>query len=227
MQREFHRAHIEHGSERPLPAYQILCSKCGATERIVTNTWGGAMAPEKLASRFRSKGWTVGRKETHDLCPTCTAKRRGPKEMKIRMEKQALRVVSNNPKEETVSNIAVIVEPPRVMSKEDRRLVFAKIEEHYLDKAYEEGWNDKRVASDLGVPVAWVTTMRDENFGPEGLNAEQQILVDEARKLIAKLELEANILNGHINEGSKVRDLLLDRAKEMTDKLGKIIGGMK
>lgn len=188
------------------------------------------MAPEKLAARFRSKNWTVGRKESHDLCPTCTAKRRGPKEMKNRMERNALKYSPSTPNvvslvKETPAMTPVIVEPPRVMSKEDRRLVFAKIEEHYLDRAYEEGWNDKRVAADLGVPVAWVSTMRDENFGPEGLSAEQQVIVTEAKRLLDKLKLEANIIDAHLREGQKARDALLKQVDEITMKLAKIESG--
>lgn len=80
---------------------------------------------------------------------------------------------------------AIKADPPRQMTKEDRRLIFAKIDEVYLDesKGYSTGWSDKNVASDLGVPQAWVKTIREENFGSEGANEDVKALIAEAREI--------------------------------------------
>lgn len=58
---------------------------------------------------------------------------------------------------------------PPEMTKEDRRIIFAEIDTHYLDETtgYATDYNDKRIADGLKVPLAWVRTIRDENFGPE------------------------------------------------------------
>ena len=58
---------------------------------------------------------------------------------------------------------------PQEMTKEDRRIIFAEIDMHYLDetRGYEAAYDDKRVAEGLKVPMAWVRTIREDNFGPE------------------------------------------------------------
>lgn len=85
--------------------------------------------------------------------------------------------------------------PPREMSREDRRLIFAKLEEVYIDErvGYTANWNDQRVADDMAVPRAWVEEIRDQNFGPQ--KAEQ------SAEIIA--------LNGRL-------DTLTERAKELS-----------
>ena len=72
---------------------------------------------------------------------------------------------------------------PRTMSRDDRRIIFGKLETCWSDekKTYDQGWTDERVAKDLGVPRAWVSTVRDENFGPvanvdlDALNRENEL----------------------------------------------------
>lgn len=53
MIREFQRSSAQHGSERPVPAYQIMCCKCGAVDRITCNGFGGSLQPEKLANKLQ------------------------------------------------------------------------------------------------------------------------------------------------------------------------------
>lgn len=116
----------------------------------------------------------------------------------------------------------IVAEPPRDLNKEDRRLIFAKIDEVYLDKSYSKDWTDKKVAIDLGVPVAWVARIREENFGPEGIGDEQIKMMAEAREVAKKLTLEYQILDGHIKEGEKVRTELMTRANAIIGKLSEI-----
>lgn len=86
-------------------------------------------------------------------------------------------------------------QPPRQMSREDRRLIFAKLEEVYVDEGtgYTKGWHDERVAQDMAVPRSWVEVIREENFGP--IKAEQNPEV--AGIKIAVEEIERVI--GHAN----------------------------
>jgi hypothetical protein len=74
----------------------------------------------------------------------------------------------------------------RSMGREDRRVIWAKLEEVYADEAtgYKPGWSDGRVARDLNVPLSWVTVVRDENFGALPDNPEIRIIVEEARVLL-------------------------------------------
>ena len=82
--------------------------------------------------------------------------------------------------------------PVSTMTKEDRRIIFSEIDSHYLDekRGYDKEWNDERIATGLRIPLDWVSTIRDDNFGPEKgdtLDAEVEALrapSAEAQKLI-------------------------------------------
>jgi len=81
---------------------------------------------------------------------------------------------------------------PQEMTKEDRRIIFAEIDMHYLDetRGYEAQYDDKRVAEGLKVPMAWVRTIREDNFGPERGEA----INDEIAKMVAaKEEIDKSI----------------------------------
>ena len=82
---------------------------------------------------------------------------------------------------------AAAVDPPRPMAFEDRRIIFEKLNEVYVDPnvGYADEWTDKRVADDLGVPLAWVTKIRAENFGPHGSNKAIDQVVAKAEAIIA------------------------------------------
>ena len=89
-------------------------------------------------------------------------------------------------KDETMAdNVTTLhADAPREMKRSDRQVIFNKLQDVYPkeDVGYAEGWDDDRVAKDLGVPRAWVTTIREENFGP---------IVDEAAKARA-VEVQAH-----------------------------------
>lgn len=76
----------------------------------------------------------------------------------------------------TTSHIppAVSETPPTEPTRADKRLIFAKLEEVYVDESagYKTPWTDAAVAKDLGVPMAWVASVREENFGPANDNGE-------------------------------------------------------
>lgn len=88
---------------------------------------------------------------------------------------------------------AVKADPPREMSRDDRRIIFAKIDEIYVGNGYQAPWTDTAVAKDLGVPAAWVAKVRDEMFGPEGSNPE----IDNFLKELAGLRKAGNEMNDH------------------------------
>ncbi|MCR6673294.1 hypothetical protein [Devosia ginsengisoli] len=68
--------------------------------------------------------------------------------------------------------------PPRQMSREDRRLIFAKLEEVYIDEksGYSAGWNDDAVAKDMACPRAWVEEIREQNFGPQKSDQSAEVI---------------------------------------------------
>jgi hypothetical protein len=76
------------------------------------------------------------------------------------------------------------------MSRDDRRIIFARLNDVYVNErtGYSEQWTDKRVAEDLGVPRAWVSEVRDRDFGPDH-NAEFTEQVGVAKEVIAQVKL--------------------------------------
>lgn len=107
------------------------------------------------------------------------------------------------PKPDQTSNkepVAMNFDPklPPEMTKEDRRIIFADIDMRYIDesKGYDSGYDDKRIAEGLNVPLAWVRTIREENFGPEKgskVNADAEVAVlkkaiEDAKKVLKDTE---------------------------------------
>lgn len=93
--------------------------------------------------------------------------------------------------------------PASTMTKEDRRIIFSEIDNHYLDekRGYDKDWNDERIATGLRIPLDWVSTIRDDNFGPEkgdtidaeieklkAASAEAQKLIDTMRAVWKEMD---------------------------------------
>lgn len=144
------------------PGYLIRCRQCNQSEVIPNATHSGSLPPEVTAKKFAQKGWRVGHRVRDDLCPSCLAKELELKKKKVQ------------PKEEPQQKIEMEIDtvkadaPPEI-TKEDRRIIFAEIDSHYIDemRGYDNGWNDTRIAEGLKVPLAWVRGIREDNFGPE------------------------------------------------------------
>ena len=80
---------------------------------------------------------------------------------------------------------APVPDKPRQLTKEDRRIIFSKLNEVYVDErtGYSASWTDGSVATNLGVPTEWVKQIRDENFGPLAINPEVLALINECRQI--------------------------------------------
>lgn len=171
------------GSRR---GYSIVCQSCGTVKTFKGQDMGERLASEQIPKKLRAAGWDVGRRDGEDTCPDCVDKQRKSR------QRAALTVVP--PQEETptmtVSTPKLVAETPRDMTRDERRLIFGKLDEVFLDekRGYDDGWSDKRVADDLGVPRAWVAKIRDENFGPVNTSPEAAALVKEAKHLLAKAD---------------------------------------
>lgn len=170
--------------QRAVPGYQITCSECGAVEKITANTFGGSMAPEGIAQRFRNKGWKISTKGNRDICPACAGNQASHHNKPEPAIEQTSNIVSIN-SAMTKAPITEI-EQPREMTRADRRVIFAKLEDVYIDEkhGYDAGWGDARVAKDLGVPQDWVRQIREENFGVENSNPEADALLRQARGIL-------------------------------------------
>ncbi|MGV2109076.1 hypothetical protein ACQZ4X_23755 [Agrobacterium vitis] len=133
-------------------AMKITCGCCASVayfpQQNVTNQYVAIAAIQ----HFQTKGWVIGRSPKEDFCPKHAnpSKRKGATIM--------------------AENTAPVADKPRDMSREDRAIIFDKLNEVYGKDAYKAPWTDSMVAKDLGVPRDWVSVTRDAMFGPAGSN---------------------------------------------------------
>jgi hypothetical protein len=141
-----------------------------------------------IARKLEQKGWRIGKSRTSHRCPKCfnAAKMSATNksEEKIVANKKEMLTSTSS------SALQVVQENSRVMTREDRRIVFEKLNEVYVsDKVgYDKGWTDEKVATDLGVPRAWVRLIREENFGDEVGNEEIRQLLQEGQTYLDKIK---------------------------------------
>ena len=111
--------------------------------------------------------------------------------------------------------------PPgvRQMQRDDRRIIFEKLNEVYLDEkqGYASPWTDDKVSKDLGVPRAWVSNVREEMFGPIATNSS----IEEALKAVREVTVE---IAKHREQGEKLAMAANSLLKQM-DTIIKAVGG--
>lgn len=214
---------------------RIWCSRCSANE--VIRIHGGVQTTQQgIAEKlFRQRGWSIGRRRKSDVCPHCVqrerderAAKRLPTETNIIELKPIVTEEKPMPVAPVqISPAQIAAAPPREMSRTDKRIIFNKLEEVYVDEnvGYGAGWNDQKVATDLGVPLDWVRTLRDENFGPEGHSPEARIVFDETRKMIDELRSEREKLMVKANELTATAAKLALEADRLDRKLTQIEKG--
>lgn len=197
---------------------KITCATCGIEEIITTTNINAARAPDFIRKRFLAKGWTVGKFRDADHCPSCTGrninKSSEPTESDVKKPTLGL----------PGTPVLTVVPPTPAMSIDDKRVIFAKLDAVYIDgeKGYSDGWDDARVAVDLGCNKDWVTAVRTENFGkletlvkpPSALEIEVQHLRDE----VVMVREEALSLRGMLAEQAKANRTVMESArKAVTD----------
>lgn len=179
---------------RPTRGYKITC-KCGKIEKTHFNSLhgkaetGDERTGPMVSRKFTDMGWRVGATPGKHRCPACI-KAETPAKLG-----DVIRQLLAKLKEPTVP-IPDLTPAPREMSREDRRLIFEKLNEVYGDEktGYIAPWTDKQVAEDMGVPRAWVASLREEMFGPEGSNPAIEALIAEAKAhLAAAQEMRARV----------------------------------
>ena len=146
----------------------IRCRHCGEHDTISLKMGASLLPPAAIEKKFAQKGWAVGSNENWDTCPNCVNKYAA---------KPALTIVPKEPTpvEEVIPmkpEPKLVVTEPRAMQRDDRRIIFEKLNGVYLDekRGYDPEWSDHRVATDLGVPRIWVEQVREEMFGPVATN---------------------------------------------------------
>ena len=131
-----------------------------------------------ISRKLEQKGWRIGKSRTSHRCPKCFNAAR----------LAAVRKTEEKPmanKNETP--LHVVQQNPRVMQRDDRRVIFDKLNEVYDHTGYSTGWTDEKVSLDLGVPRAWVKTVREEFFGDEVSNEDIREKIKEAATMLAQM----------------------------------------
>lgn len=229
MSREFDvtQVTIDH---KLLRGFKIVCGRCGGEHKEAVGSSANNDGQEhvRAAAKFIKSGWFVGKRDRDDRCRGCAAIEAKEKEMKVAAIYRPSPPLVPLP-------VAGTIDIPK-MQREDRRVIFEKLNDVYADEktGYGPGWTDRKVAEDLGVPRAWVETIREENFGPVKTNPEITDAVNEANKVLAQArELVqavqaakatlANVLKP-IEEKMGPVQALLDRAERSIAALEKSVG---
>lgn len=171
----FERTTVPNGG-KPSRGFKIECGHCkfhGAIPLV------GSLSAENEAkliqSKFEAIGWKIGKGAAQHRCPRCFSA----------IKNSAITKSQKSKENQMPEKLAV--EPAREMGREDKRLIFAKIHEVYGDNSYLENWTDAKVANDLGVQRAWVKTVREAEFGPDGGNEEIAKAIEEAIWLLKEV----------------------------------------
>ncbi|MCP3472314.1 hypothetical protein NLM33_18525 [Bradyrhizobium sp. CCGUVB1N3] len=164
-----------------------------------------------IARKLEQKGWRIGKTATTHRCPKCfnaakfAAIRKSEEKPVVNKTEQPLQVVQEN---------------ARVMTREDRRIIFEKLNDVYIDGkvGYGRGWTDEKVATDLGVPRAWVKLLREENFGDEVGNEEIRQQVIEAHKVLTDIKA----LRPHLDQAQRLF-ALADKIEKSLSEIQKVL----
>lgn len=223
----FRRRKVLHGSEY-VPGIAIRCGyeNCEDAAKeaaIYVNRFQGHASSDDahelrfIQHKYEAMGWKFGRTTSEHRCPKCfaaikaTAARRASEK----------RAAANGEQPVSVTPIKTLKDiGPRKMEREDRRIIWQKLNEVYLDDkiGYAPGWTDEKVANDLGVPRGWIKLVRDENFGDEHANEEIKQKVTEAiaklaeaKEVVARAEpiwADLKRLNNEIEHLAKTLDVI-------------------
>lgn len=217
-------------SKRRARAMQARCSKCPRTETVADNA-GLARPMTYFADRFRRKGWRLGQRASAHVCPQCVGGLK-PKPALSPAQKQAAfcriagvpRAASTaKPKEAVMTKsapgktpaLAVVADTPRQPTREDKRAIREALDACYLtDKGVYAGCDsDAAVAKRLDVPRAWVSSEREDAYGPDACEDDGRSLfaLDVIAGDLKRLTDEAMVLATRFEE--KCREVEALRAK--------------
>lgn len=197
---------VEHGDAK-VRGQMIVCGKCGGSARVpLTAKVGGGNDDRQIEliamRKFSKMGWVIGKSVSRHRCPTCqnavkpfaalgnlTTTNLASAVKKAKEEfMPATKSPTMGPSFAVIHNAAT---GARGMSRDDRRVIFAKLNDVYLTErtGYGGGWTDKKVAADLGIPVEWVVEVRNDHFGPDTNIAAQEQITASSELIIRVNEL--------------------------------------
>ena len=133
---------VKHEAGSTRRAQVVACTHEGCSSVFEVTVNKDRRPPDVIFNMARRKGWTILESKGTYTCP-------------------------NHEKEPKVATKEAETRAP---SLEQRRAIFREIDESYVNKSYVEGVTDKTIGDKLRTPGAWVKTIREENFGPAGLD---------------------------------------------------------
>lgn len=197
--RLYERTTVPHGDGR-VRAQIVRCGIEGCKEVLTFIDAGRTYAPpEAVTGKARAAGWRVGHNPRRDRCPTHNGKQQEGQDMAPlpdqTREVHATHTVAKSG-EVTLAERAMlgINEAPRVMDRDDKRLIYGELDTLYLDakQGYKPGASDQGIAESLGVPLAWVRNVREEMFGPaDGDKRTKQVQELRARQAALDPKIQA------------------------------------
>lgn len=224
----FEYGKVEYG-DKLVRGVTVRCGYCSkGAQSIRVNGFAVKSGSDELEKAFicrklEDAGWLVGRNLKQHRCPECYIKIKSSAVRKAREKNEVTEQKSN--KVVSIVN-ASAAEPPREMTRDDRRIIFEKLNEVYQNEktGYEPGWTDHKVAADLGVPRAWVALIRDENFGEELANEEIRKTVNEAKLILQDVRLAAAGVETALEQYRKMSGVV-ERLSKSIGEIEKSLGG--
>jgi len=205
--------HISRGLTNPdtgmiSTAMSIFCGTCENKMHYYTKQFNNHQA----AKKFRDAGWAVGGAARADRCPSCLANLESGKTngaTKVEVDKKVVDValVSHKSRQDPPP-----VQERREITRTDRRIIIAKLNDVYGENSYMEDWSDEKVSQDLGVPKDWVSEVRDDNFGPDISEAGAAMRMEQIEKLAATIKDEQKRIMSRYDDFRKGLDILHDAA---------------
>lgn len=221
MIRDFDPCQIPVGN-RMVRGYRLTCGRCSASSRVAVNTMrdgDNTKTSRMITRKFEQEGWRVGKTGHQDRCPQCLATQQHQKQKVIPMSLP------------TPSNVTPIVQPTveKTLGREDRRVIFEKLNDVYVNEktGYAQTWTDKKVAEDLGVPRAWVATVREEMFGPAGNNEAIAAAAAETEVVLAKITKALEEVRALETRLSKIESALCDEGDKLSRQLKQIMDSLR
>lgn len=158
------------------------------------------MSMISLVQAFQGEGWEINGQITKFVCPDCVRKRSAPRPT---FTQPVAAPASPLPEAISVRNyelggqskMAQALQPvakaeePRKSTASDRKEIADRIESVWVTGAecYAGSCSDAKLATEMNVPRAWVTAVREFAFGPEDRNEEASAASKEIKALRAIL----------------------------------------
>lgn len=207
----------------------IRCSEtgCGFEGEIIDPKH---LPPNVIAKKFQQRGWSVGANDRHDICPSCVKRRteerrarknrhQEPSATAITTEPPAMPPAYNQPPKPIEPIEPGTPNAPAEMSRDDRRIIFAKLNDVYLDeeRGYQAPWTDTAIAASLNCPQAWVAEVREQNFGPASDNSEVRDILARIEKIGADAAKALEQAAAHVKQSSALIERHNDINRAISD----------